>query len=329
MSTALKSGVAYENKTREYYAADAGIEDGIWQIKYDRLTVLAGDPDFAYDFDATCSYDIEDPINGFTTNVTIDNFWIPTADNPYATPAEAKAIIERDITDNETNRLVVTDTAMDDISFRIKIDFYPANGVTDNLSVSSIGIWLPHGFTYNGNCNLAAFDGTHDKYTESVTSRPGGQAFVWDFSLDPLEFPDLPPEEGAELETITRQNNIDLIYLLAPTSTDDRIKTVAARSRGFIYLVSLTGVTGARKTLSPELQSFVKRVREKAGQPLCIGFGISTPEQAARAASYADGVIIGSRLVELIEEDAGLTTLKVFVTGLRQALDSLKNTGRY
>ena len=147
--------------------------------------------------------------------------------------------------------------------------------------------------------------------------------------IDGLIVPDLPPEEGAELETITRNNNIDLIYLLVPTSTDDRIKTVAARSRGFIYLVSLTGVTGARKTLSPELQSFVKRVREKARQPLCIGFGISTPEQAALAASYADGVIIGSRLVELIEEDAGLTTLKVFVTGLRQALDSLKNTGRY
>jgi tryptophan synthase alpha chain len=147
--------------------------------------------------------------------------------------------------------------------------------------------------------------------------------------IDGLIVPDLPPEEGMELETITKNTNLDLIYLLAPTSTDDRIKTVAERSRGFIYLVSLTGVTGARKNLSPELQSFVKRVREKASQPLCIGFGISTPEQAAQAASYADGVIIGSRLIELIETDSTLDSLKSFITGLRKALDSMKNTGRY
>src|SRR4030042_6690986 len=97
MSTALKSGVSYENKTKEYYAADAGIEDGIWQIKYDRLVALSGDLDFAYNFDASCSYDIDDPINGLTTSVTIENFWIPTADNPYATPAEARATLERNI----------------------------------------------------------------------------------------------------------------------------------------------------------------------------------------------------------------------------------------
>jgi len=147
--------------------------------------------------------------------------------------------------------------------------------------------------------------------------------------INGLIIPDLPPEEGTELETLTKTNNLDLIYLLAPTSTDDRIKTVAERSRGFIYLVALTGVTGARNTLSPELQSFVRRVRERASQPLCIGFGISTAEQAARAASYADGVIIGSRLIELIEDDSSLDSLKSFISSLRKALNSLKNTGRY
>jgi len=147
--------------------------------------------------------------------------------------------------------------------------------------------------------------------------------------INGLIVPDLPPEEGLILEKITRANNIDMIYLLAPTSTDDRITIVTSRSRGFIYLVSLTGVTGARDTLSPELQSFVKRVREKASQPLCIGFGISTAEQAARAASYADGVIIGSRLIELVEEDSTIDSLKSFITSLRKALDSLKNTGRH
>lgn len=135
-----------------------------------------------------------------------------------------------------------------------------------------------------------------------------------------LIIPDLPPEEGKALEAISENNNIDLIYLLAPTSTDERIKTVAERSRGFIYLVSLTGVTGARKALSPELGSFVKRVRAKTGKPLCVGFGISTPEQAVQAAKEADGVIIGSKLLQLIETDKSLKILKTFTKEIRQAL---------
>jgi tryptophan synthase alpha chain len=145
--------------------------------------------------------------------------------------------------------------------------------------------------------------------------------------INGLIVPDLPPEEGLELESATRQENLDLIYLLAPTSTDERITAVAARSQGFIYLVSLAGVTGARTTLSPELEGFVKRVRAKTTLPLCVGFGISKPEHATRAAALADGVIIGSKLIELIEEDSTLKSLKTFMTGLRRALDTLKNTG--
>ncbi|HJX12557.1 MAG TPA: tryptophan synthase subunit alpha [Dehalococcoidales bacterium] len=140
--------------------------------------------------------------------------------------------------------------------------------------------------------------------------------------INGLIVPDLPPEEGAELETITAGNDIDLIYLLAPTSTADRIAAVAARSRGFIYLVSLTGVTGARDTLPADLESFVRRVREKAGQPLCVGFGVATPEQAGRVAAIADGVIVGSRLLQLIDEDATLARLGTFVASLRRALDA-------
>lgn len=135
-----------------------------------------------------------------------------------------------------------------------------------------------------------------------------------------LIIPDLPPEEGGELEAITRKLKLDLIYLLAPTSTKERISTFAKRSQGFIYLVSLTGVTGARETLPPELEGFVKRVRQKAKQPLCVGFGISTPEQARRVATVADGVIVGSRLLQLIEEDATLSSLKAFTISLREAL---------
>lgn len=138
--------------------------------------------------------------------------------------------------------------------------------------------------------------------------------------IDGLIVPDLPLEEGAELEAITQKHNLDLIYLLAPTSTKERISIVANRSQGFIYLVSVTGVTGARVTLPPELEGFIKRVRQKARQPLCVGFGISTPGQARRVAKVADGVIVGSRLIQLMEEDTTLSSLKAFVLSLREAL---------
>ena len=139
--------------------------------------------------------------------------------------------------------------------------------------------------------------------------------------INGLIVPDLPPEEGEELETVTHKHDLDLIYLLAPTSTDERIAAVVERSRGFIYLVSLTGVTGARDTLPPELEGFVGRVRQKARQPLCVGFGVANPEQAKRVATIADGVIVGSRLIQLIEEDNTLASLKTFVSSLREALD--------
>lgn len=139
-----------------------------------------------------------------------------------------------------------------------------------------------------------------------------------------LIIPDLPPEEGAELEAVTRKHNLDLIYLLAPTSTQERIALVAARSRGFIYLVSLTGVTGTRQTLPANLENFVARARQKARQPLCVGFGVANPEQARRIARIADGVILGSRLIQLIDEDITLAKLKAFILSLRQALEANK-----
>ena len=138
--------------------------------------------------------------------------------------------------------------------------------------------------------------------------------------IDGLIIPDLPPEEGDELEAVTRKLGLDLIYLLAPTSTGERISMVAKRSQGFIYLVSLTGVTGARESLSPELEGFVTRVRQEAAQPLCVGFGISTPEQAKRVARVADGVIVGSHFIRLMEEDATYSSLKTFTASVREAL---------
>jgi len=136
-----------------------------------------------------------------------------------------------------------------------------------------------------------------------------------------LIIPDLPPEEGSELESIAQGRGIDLIYLLAPTSTEERIRIVAERSRGFIYLVSVTGVTGARDSLPTDLEAFVARVRRVATQPLCIGFGISTPQQAKGVSRIADGVIIGSRLIQLMEADESLAGVDNLIRDLRRALD--------
>jgi len=138
--------------------------------------------------------------------------------------------------------------------------------------------------------------------------------------IDGLIIPDLPPEEGQELEQSTRSHGLDLIYLLSPASTEERIRLVASKSSGFIYLVSLTGVTGARDKLPQELENFVARVRKRTEKPLCVGFGVSTPEQARRIAKVADGVIVGSRIIQLIKEDNSLKDLCSFVKGLRDAL---------
>jgi tryptophan synthase alpha chain len=139
--------------------------------------------------------------------------------------------------------------------------------------------------------------------------------------INGLIIPDLPPDEGSQLEAISQKQGLNLIYLLAPTSTDDRIRLVAEKSTGFIYLVSITGVTGTRENLPQDLDKFVAKVRKAANQPLCIGFGISAPEQASQLAKIADGVIVGSRVIQLMEIDDDFTSVVNFVKELRRALD--------
>jgi tryptophan synthase alpha chain len=117
--------------------------------------------------------------------------------------------------------------------------------------------------------------------------------------VDGFIVPDLPPEEANEMEASCRQHGLALVYLLAPTSPPERLALVARRTQGFIYLVSLTGVTGARDTLPPDLAEFVARVRFVARVPLAVGFGIKSGEQARMVGELADGVIVGSALVEL------------------------------
>jgi tryptophan synthase alpha chain len=140
--------------------------------------------------------------------------------------------------------------------------------------------------------------------------------------VDGLIIPDLPPDEGQDFYEAALSKNLDIVYLVAPSSSEKRIKLIAEKSGGFIYLVSVSGVTGARDSLPADIDNFVKRVRKFTNKPLCLGFGISTPEQAARMSGIADGVIIGSKLIELIEADGSLTKLSEFITDVRKNIDS-------
>jgi tryptophan synthase alpha chain len=113
--------------------------------------------------------------------------------------------------------------------------------------------------------------------------------------------PDLPPEEADELDRLCRARGLGLIYFLAPTSTDERVKLVAEKAQGFIYLVSIAGVTGARSQIASGLGEFVGRIRQATSTPIAIGFGVSTPEQAGEVSQIADGVIVGSALVHIVD----------------------------
>jgi tryptophan synthase alpha chain len=139
--------------------------------------------------------------------------------------------------------------------------------------------------------------------------------------IDGLIVPDLTPDEGGELENITKITGLDLIYLLSPTSPAERIELVSQKSRGFIYMVSLTGVTGARDNMKLDIDNFITDVRKATGMPLCVGFGISTPEQAKGVSKIADGVIIGSQIIKLMEKDDNFASVGKFIKECRQAMD--------
>lgn len=141
--------------------------------------------------------------------------------------------------------------------------------------------------------------------------------------LDGVIVPDLPPEEADALQQALQAHDLDLIFLLAPTSDERRIREVARRSTGFIYLVSVTGVTGAREHLPPDLPDLVRRVRRHTDLPLAVGFGISRPEHAAAVGRLADGVIVGSALLRAIQfSSPAPDAARAFLHSLRQTLDA-------
>ncbi|HEX6080557.1 MAG TPA: tryptophan synthase subunit alpha [Methylomirabilota bacterium] len=137
---------------------------------------------------------------------------------------------------------------------------------------------------------------------------------------------DLPPEEAEPLRAEADAAGLDLIHLVAPTSTPERMRKIARASRGFVYMVSLTGVTGERAALAPDLAVQLRALRAVTTKPVCVGFGISSPAQAASVGRLADGVIVGSAIVRLVEQHGGssdlLTRVGDFVAALKAPLRS-------
>jgi tryptophan synthase alpha chain len=139
--------------------------------------------------------------------------------------------------------------------------------------------------------------------------------------IDAILTVDLPPDEAGELKNHARQNGLDLIYLLAPTTPLERARYVVRSASGFIYYVAVTGVTGARATLPSDLAEHVTNLRSVTDLPIGVGFGISTPQQAADVARFADAVVVGSAISLLIEANA---TSPDLVTKVGELVGSMK-----
>ena len=138
--------------------------------------------------------------------------------------------------------------------------------------------------------------------------------------VDGLIVPDLPPEEATDIEARCRENGLALVYLAAPNTPDARLRLICERSQGYVYLVSVTGTTGARDSLPSDLAEFIARVRAITDVPIAVGFGISTPEHAASVAQLADGIIVGSAVVERCERDDAEEEVRTFVSDLRSVM---------
>jgi tryptophan synthase alpha chain len=143
--------------------------------------------------------------------------------------------------------------------------------------------------------------------------------------VDGVLIVDLPPEEGESLRGLAQKAGLDVIYLVAPTTPDDRMAEVAAVASGFIYYVCVTGVTGERASVSTTIPRDVARIRKHSRLPVGVGFGIGTPEQAAAVAREADAVVVGSAIVRIVgkhgDSDQMVSKVREFVSALRRGID--------
>lgn len=134
--------------------------------------------------------------------------------------------------------------------------------------------------------------------------------------VDGIIIPDLPPEEDRELVSLSKKSGLKTIFFLSPTSSKERMIYIAQVSSGFIYYVSLTGVTGARQNLPLDLRENIRNIKSHTEKPVCVGFGISRPEHVAEVFKIADGAIVGSALIKLIKDNLGQP-------------DLIRNAGRF
>jgi len=144
--------------------------------------------------------------------------------------------------------------------------------------------------------------------------------------LSGIVVPDLPADEVGRFAELCEEYGVGLCPLAAPTSTDERLAWIGELATGFVYCVSVAGVTGARETLPPGAVDLLRRARKRTEAPVALGFGISTPEAAAEAASEADGVIIGSKLMQLVEE-GGPESAGSWLREVREALSNVTKAG--
>ncbi|WP_407379383.1 tryptophan synthase subunit alpha [Methanobrevibacter sp.] len=141
-----------------------------------------------------------------------------------------------------------------------------------------------------------------------------------EYGIDGIITPDVPYEEKGEIADIAAQNDVDVISLIAPTSKE-RIQMIASNATGFIYVVSSLGVTGMRSEIKTDLNAIIADIRDACDLPVAVGFGINTPQQASEISKIADGVIVGSAIVKIIEEHGENATeaLKDYVSSMKNA----------
>ena len=186
------------------------------------------------------------------------------------------------------------------------------NGVTVKKTLSAIttlrerGITIP--FILMGYYNPILSYGLENFVTDARSA-----------GVDGFIIPDLPPEEASEFTTFT--DGLPLICMLAPTTSDERMEMVARNAKGFIYLVSVNGVTGSRSSIPEGIDEMIKKVRKHTLIPVCIGFGISNPDQAKSMSQIADGVIVGSACVQSINDGKSpLLGVKAFAQSFKKSL---------
>ena len=161
-------------------------------------------------------------------------------------------------------------------------------------------------------------------YNPIYCYRRGEEGFVQDLKeagADGVILPDLPPDEGETLIKAARETELDTVFLVAPTSTEARLKLVTKACRGFVYAVSVTGVTGARAALPTEVPELVRRVKAVSNLPVAVGFGVGSGEAARAVAKAADGVVVGSALISAIDkgEDVGALASEIAAACTREA----------